>query len=259
MKKILLLFVIATIFFSCKEASSPKESAQSFIQALYNADITTASDYVSNDSKAVLDKVGGQAKLTQSPEESFRFATLTETVSDKTATVKNEVVSIPLVKEEEGWKVVLTEDLLNEIRAREEMLSSLQTKWGSLLKEYEARTGVARDYIKYKKSIGALSPKAATLSAVLDSAAAPKEWNKESLLSYVQKQQQLNAAIDGALEPSQAANTDLTMNYFLQFSNAGDRIKAAEADYQMLAERAHSPIYVPIPVKAANSLQVKAN
>ena len=259
MKKVLLLFVIVTGFFSCKEASSPKETAQSFIKALYNADMTTASGYVSSDSKAILEKTGGQAKLTQSPEESFHFATLTETVSDKSATVKNEVVSIPMVKEKEGWKVVLTEDLLNEIRAREELLSSLQTSWSALLKEYEARAGVARDYIKYKKSIGTLSPKATTLSMVLDSAAAPKEWNKESLLAYVQKQQLLNAAIDGALEPSQAANTDLTMNYFLQFSNAGDRIKVAEADYQLLAEKAHSSLYAPLPVKAANSLQVKAN
>ena len=259
MKKLLLLFVIATIFFSCKEASSPKETAQAFLQAIYNADMTTASDLVSSDSKAVLDKATGGTKRTQTPAESFHFASLTETVSDKSATVKNEVVSIPMVKEKEGWKVVLTEDLLTSIQTREEMLSSLQTKWSTLLKEYEARTGVARDYIKYRKSIGALSPKANMLSTMLDSAAAPKEWNKESLLAYVQKQEQLSAAIDGALEPSQAANTDLTMNYFLQFSNAGDRIKAAEADYQSLAEKAHSPLYTPLPAKANNSLQVKAN
>lgn len=258
MKKFLLLFVIATTFFACKEAASPKETAQSFIKALYSADRTTASGYVSSESKAVWDKTETLEQRSQSPEESFQFATLTETVDGKTATVKNEAIAIPLVKEEDGWKIVLTEDLLNDIRTREETLASLQKGWDALLKEYEARTTVAKDYIKYRKSLGTLSPKAAMLSALLDSSTAPKEWNRETLLSYLQQQERLSAAIDGALEPSQAANTDLTMNYFLQFSNVGDRIKAAEAGYQAVAEKAHSPLYVPLPAKA-NTLQVKAD
>lgn len=258
MKKFLLLFSIATALVSCQEASSPKETAQSFLRAMSEADMTTASGLVSSDSKAVLDKAAGATKQTQTPEESFQFATLTETVSDASATVKNEVVSIPLVKEKEGWKVVLTEDLLASIQNREEMLSALQAKWSNLQKEYEARNGVARDYITYRKSLGALSPKANTLAVMLDSTAAPKEWNKASLLTYLQQQEQISTAIDGALEPSQAANTDLTMNYFLQFSNAGDRIKAAEAEYQSLAQKVRSPLYVPLPEKA-NSLQVKAD
>lgn len=258
MKKFLLLLVLATALVSCQEASPPKERAQAFLQALSHADMTTASNLVSSDSKAMLDKAAGGTKQIPSPEESFQFASLTETVSGKSATVKNEVVSIPLVKEKEGWKVVLTEDLLTSIHTREEMLSALQTKWSNLQKEYEARNTVARDYIAYRKSLGALSPKANTLNVMLDSAAVPKEWNKASLLAYVQKQEQISTAIDGALEPSQAANTDLTMNYFLQFSNANDRIKAAEAEYQSLAGKVRSPLYVPLPEKA-NSLQVKAD
>ncbi len=259
MKKILLLFVIASTFFACKETTSPKETAQAFIKALYSGDRTTASGYLSSDSKAVLDKAETLDQQTVSPEESFQFATLSETVSGETATVKNEAITIPLVKENDGWKVVLTEDLLTEIRTREEALSSVQKSWNNLLTEYEARAGVARDYIKYRKGLGTLSPKAATLSSLLDSSASPKDWNKASLLAYVQNQEKLSAAIDGALEPSQTANTDLTMNYFVQFSNAGDRIKAAEAAYQATAEKAHSPLYVPLPGKAANSMQVKAD
>ncbi|MBB1283334.1 hypothetical protein HRH25_03035 [Flavisolibacter sp. BT320] len=258
MKKFLLLFIIATALVSCQEASSPKETAQTFLRALSDADMTTASDFVSSDSKAVLDKASGNTKQTQTPEESFQFASLTETVSDNSATVKNEVISLPLVKEKEGWKVVLTEDLLTFIQNREEMLSTLQTKWSNLQKEYEARNTVARDYITYRKSLGALSPKANTLAVMLDSAAVPKEWSKASLMAYLQKQGQISTAIDGALEPSQAANTDLTMNYFLQFSNANDRIKAAEAEYESLAQKVRSPLYVPLPVKA-NSMQVKAD
>jgi hypothetical protein len=57
----------------------------------------------------------------------------------------------------------------------------------------------------------------------------------------VQKQQQLNKIIDAALEPSLAANTDLSLQYILQMSIAADRIKAAEAAYQ--ACRAKSPFH----------------
>ena len=254
MKKFLLFSVVAALLFSCGKTSSPKETAQAFIQAVYAADITTAADYVSSESKAVLDKAKTGAKPMLAAEESFQLATLTETITDKTATVKNEVVSVPLVKEEDGWKVALTEELLTGIQSREELLSTLKKNWNTLVKEYEGRVIVARDYIKYKKSQGALSPQATALGTLLDSFAPPKEWSKETLLAYVQKQQQLNSAIDGALEPSLAANTDLTMNYFLQISNAGDRIKAAEMNYQLLAEKAHSPLYVPLPVKTTKNM-----
>lgn len=259
MKKILLLLTVAALFFSCKEASSPKEAAQAFLKALYTADMTTAGDHVSSESKAVLDKAKKQTSNTLTPEESFQFATLTETVNGQTAAVKNNVISVPMVKEAEGWKVVLTEDLLNDIQNREELLSTLKTKWEALLKEYEGRVVIAKNYIQYKMSLGALSPQAKALSERLASIAPPTALTKESLLAYVQQQKQLDKAIDGALEPSLAANTDLTMNYFLQLSNADDRIQAAEGHYQLLAEKAHSPVYAPLPFRTANSVQVNSN
>ena len=79
-------------------------------------------------------------------------------------------------------------------------------------------------------------------------------WTGEKLQAYTQKQQQLNKLIEEAHEPS-ATNADLSLNYFVQISNSSDRIKAAETDYQPVAENAHSPVYVPLPFKTSNMAQ----
>lgn len=250
MKKQLLLFFLAAFFFSCNKNSSPKETARQFITALASADLTTAATLASSDTKAVLEKAQRDSKSQQKPEDSFQFASLTETVSDNRADVHNDIISLPLVKESDGWKVVLTEMLLNEIQRRDEMQTGVKAKWDALLKEYEARLQVGKDYINYRKSMGTLSPKASLLSEALNSISAPGEWTRETTANYVQKQQALSKVIDQALEPSKAANADLSLSYFLRISNAGDRIKAAETAYQATAENAHSPVYVPLFAKA---------
>jgi hypothetical protein len=81
------------------------------------------------------------------------------------------------------------------------------------------------------------------------------EWTGEKLQAYVRQQQQLGIVLDAALEPSQAAHTDLSLNYFLQISHATDRVKAAEAAYGAAAQKAKSPVYVPLsgaPVQRTN-------
>lgn len=258
MKKFLLFAAISVVFISC-QSSSPKETAQKFIKAIYTADFTTASTLTSTDTKTVMDKAKQPTTPVQTPDEIFQLAALTETVNGERAEVKNEFVQLSLLKEKEGWKVVLNEKLLNDIQGREEQLSQVKAKWEALLKEYEARVKLAKEYINYKKSIASLSPQARALESELAGFTPQKEWTKETLLAYVQKQQQLSKAIDEALEPSMAANTDLTMNYFLQISNAGDRVEYAEGDYQTIAEKALSPVYVALPFKATNSLKVNEN
>lgn len=254
MKKFLLFSFLLPFFFSCNKASTPKETAQEFIKALSSSDLTTASNLLSADTKDVLEKARKETVSTTKADECFQFASLTETVSDENAEVKNEVVSIPLVKEDEGWKVVLNESLLNDIQGREEMLATAKAKWETLLKEYEGRLQVLKQYVAYKKSMGALSPKVTLLKNAVESFSPQKAWTRETILAYVQKQQALNKTIDEAMEPSLAANTDLSLNYFVQISNAGDRVKAAEEEYQTMAGKAHSPVYAPLPVNAANPL-----
>jgi hypothetical protein len=54
------------------------------------------------------------------------------------------------------------------------------------------------------------------------------------------------------MEPSLVANTDLSLQYILQISTAADRVKRAEAEYQAAAQKAHSPVYVPLPTGTIN-------
>jgi hypothetical protein len=259
MKKYLLFTFLVPLLFSCSKNSSPKETAQEFIKALSTSDLTTAASFTSADTKAVLDQAKKETKNTANPGEIFQFASLTEKVTEKKAEVQNEVIAIPLVKEDDGWKVALNETLLHEIQGREELLAIVKTKWESLQKEYEVRMQVVNDYLNYKKGIGTLSPKVAALNEAVNGLALPKDQTRETLLTYAEKQHQLDKVLDDALEPSHAANRDLSLNYFLQISNAGDRIKAAENTYQAVAESAHSPVYAPLPFKATQSVKVNRN
>jgi hypothetical protein len=250
MKKFLLFAVPAFIFFSCS-SSSPKEKAEQFIRALHKSDFTTATTLSSSQTKEILNKADKQVTHSLTPEETFQLPALTETVSGNSAEVKNNLITVPLVKEDGDWKVQVNEQLVNNIQQREEMLSAVKAKWEALVKEYEGRTNIAKEYVAYKKTTGALSPQVKALGDMLNTMPAAGEWTGEKVLAYVQKQQALSKALDNALEPSMAANTDLTMNYIMQVSSAGDRIKLAEQAYQPVAVKAQSKVFVPLPFKAA--------
>lgn len=256
MKKILLFSLLLAVLLSCNKGSTPKETAQTFIKALSASDLTTASDLVSADTKAVLDKAKKETNGNANAEESFSLASLTETVSEKNAEVKNEIIVVPMVKENDGWKVVLNESLLNQVQGRDEMLSAAKNKWEALVKEYDGRLVVVKQYISYKQGMGAMTPKLAQLKVAVESLKPQQAWTKESIIAYVQKQQALDKTIDAAMEPSLAANTDLSLNYIVQISNASDRIKAAKAEYQSISEQAHSPVYAPLPISSISPIQV---
>jgi hypothetical protein len=220
------------------------------------ADMTTATSLVSAGTKSVLDKAKKETRMLSSPDEAFQLSTFQETLNGNKAEVKNDVLSIPMVKEGDGWKVVLNEELLNNIQQRDELLSTVKTKWEALQTAYENRLKVAKAYVDYKKGIGPLSPQAQALEKMITSISTSKASTKEELLAYVQKQQQLNKIIDAALEPSLAANTDLSLQYILQMSTAADRIKAAEAAYQPAAQKARSTLYVPLPFQTKSDVKV---
>lgn len=254
MKKLLLSFFTLVLLYSCQPSPSPKESAKTFVRSVAAADFATASSLTSSETKTVLDKANTGTKLSALPDEAFQLNTLSETVNGEKAEVKNEVVALPMIKEEDGWKVVLNEDLLNSLQQREELLSLAKEKWFALRREYDARLKVAKAYVDYKKSTGTPSPKVLQLTELIYNFEPDSVRTKEALLAFLQKQQQLGRAIDEAMEPSLAANADLSLQYIIQLSSATDRIKAAEADYQAAAQKAHSPVYVPLPnVTASNN------
>jgi hypothetical protein len=254
MKKPLLFALLAAAFISCNETKPPKEVAKEFITALYAGDGTAAAALATEKTKMNV-AVSKTDVAGVSADESFSLSSLSETISGNTAEVKNELVKITLEKEGNDWKAVASPELVSGVADRQKNLAELKSRWDALQKEYEARLQLAKDYISYKKSLG-LSPQMKTLEEMVNTLSVKTVWDKEKILLYVQKQKQLDDLIDKALEPSYSANSDLSMNYFLQLNNASDRIKYAEGSYQELAEKTSSPVYPPLPFKASNSTKV---
>jgi hypothetical protein len=259
MKKILFLSIVTSFLFSCNNSSAPKEVAKNFIEAVYAADYATASSMASAETKDFVTKQKTDAKPSLTAEESFTLSNLTETVMGNSAIVKNENISISLKKEKEGWRVVSDENTITAIKNRETNLTALKTAWEKLLKEYEGRLQAAKEYVGYKKSNGALSDNVKKLEDVVNSLSVKTTWDKEKILLYVQKQKQVHDLIDKALEPSYTANADMSMNYFLQLSNASDRIETAQGVYHDLVQKTPSAIYPMLPVKATNSIKANEN
>lgn len=236
MKKLLLLAGIVTTICSCNSATPPKQVAQEFIKAVASNDNTTAALLTTEDTKAIVSN-NKNAQAVTPAEDQFDIGTLTETINGNAAEVKNNIVSLSLKNESEGWKVLATPKLINSINNRPANLAANKQKWEALLKEYEARLQVAKSYVQYKKDAGTLSPQLQKLDEVINSLTVKTAWNKETIALHRQKQNQLADLIDVALEPSYAANTDLSMNYIIQLSNVKDRIKKAEEEYEMVGKK----------------------
>lgn len=142
-----------------------------------------------------------------------------------------------------------TPDLVASISNRQNNLTALKNKWDVLHKEFEGRLQLAKEYVNYKKGQGALSPQIQTLEDMINTLSVKTLWDKEKILLYVQRQQQLADMIDKSVEPSYTANADISMNYILQLSHANDRIKTAQREYQELAEKTPSVTYPALASK----------
>ena len=248
MKKF-LLFVFATAFlFSCKNTVPPKDVAKKFIEAVYTGDVTKAASLTTEKTTPAVANIQKQTPGITADDD-FSLNTLIETENGNAAEVKNELINVYLAKEGDGWRVVASPELVASISNRQQNLMALKTKWEMLLKEYESRLQVAKEYVQYKKGQGALSPQLQSLDQMVTTLSAKTTWDKEKIQLYVQRQQQLLDMIDKALEPSYAANTDMTMNYILQLSGAADRIKLAKQEYQALAEKTPSATYPSLVAK----------
>ena len=247
MNKMLLTSFLIAFLFSCKNERSPKEIAKEFVQAVYAADHSRASMLTTEKTKPAISEIT-ETSQSMSADESFSLSTLTETVEGNTAEVKNDLIKLSLQKEGEGWKVAATPELITNIRNRQNNLTALKNAWDALQKEYEDRLRLAKEYVQYKKAQGALSQQLLTLEEMTNTLSVKTVWDKEKILLYVQRQNQLDDLVDKALEPSYTAGSDISMNYFLQLSNAGDRIEKAQAQYQVLAEKTPSAIYPHLPM-----------
>ncbi|HUC80522.1 MAG TPA: hypothetical protein VMR70_06375, partial [Flavisolibacter sp.] len=188
MKKLLLFFVPIAFLFSCKNDLPPKDVAKQFIEAVHSGDAATASALATEGTASAIGSLPTQTPE-MSAEESFSLTTLTETLTGNTAEVKNELVKLPLEKDSEGWKVAATRDLVASISNRQQNLAALKNSWEALLKEYESRLQIAKDYVQSKKAQGALSPQTQSLEQMVNTLSAKTTWDKEKIQLYVQRQQ----------------------------------------------------------------------
>ena len=246
MKKSLLFVVVFAALYSCKTSTPPKEIAKQFIWALSNGDVATANSLATEKTKASI-PTSHQAAVAAKAEENFSLNTLTENINGNSAEVKNDVIKLSLEKEGDGWMVNATPDVVATITNRQNDLASLQSKWDELVKEYNARLQLAKEYVDYKKSQGNLSAPVQSLNEMITTLSAKTDSSKEQILLYGQRQKQLAELIDKSIEPSFTANADLGMNYILQLSNANDRIKAAQSAYNSLAQKTPSNRYPVLP------------
>jgi hypothetical protein len=248
MKKLLLLSFLIAALFSCKNSVPPKDVAKEFIEAAYAGDAAKASSLATEKTKASITSLAPKTPG-MSADESFSLTTLTEAINGNTAEVKNDLIRVSLEKEGEGWLVAATPDLVTSISNRQADLLALKSGWEGLHKEYESRLELAKNYVTYKKGQGALSPQMEALEEMTNTLSVKTVWDKEKILLYVQRQNQLADMIDKALEPSYTAGSDMSMNYILQLSQANDRIKTAQAEYQALAEKTPSAAYPALTMK----------
>lgn len=259
MKKSLLLFIAGSVLLSCNESPAPKQVAQEFIQNIHADNFTAAAALVTPETRALVNQQKPKPSSTTTAEECFSLSTLTETVNNNTAQVKNENIVLSLKKEHDGWKVSADEKTINAIKNRESNLAAVKEAWKKLLQEYQTRLQVAKEYVDYKKASGPISENLKKLDAVINSSGTPPTGDKGKMLAYVGMQKQVEDLIDQALEPSYTASADLSMNYFFRLSNANDRIKNAEGNYQDLVKKTPSSTYPLLPFKATNSIRLSEN
>lgn len=219
--------------------------AKQFLQAVYSAEPGSATGFVTANTQNLLPTKPQTASPTPA-EESFSFATLSETVNGDAAEVKNEAISLALAKENGEWRVALTPQTASAIATRQEQLYQVQQQWQALFKEYKSRVLVAKDFVHYKKGRGALSPALQNLDAAVSQLLAQTDAPSLDVPRYISGQRNLDALIEKAYEPTQTASADISLNYFLQLNQAADRIKTAVAAYNEVARKVPASGYAVI-------------
>lgn len=248
MKKALPLSFVAFVLVACNSSAPPKEVAEEFIQAVQAADVVKASRLATEKTKVSVSEIKKHSP-NKSAGEGFSFASLTETVNGNTAEVKNDAINLTLENEKGSWKVAATPEVIATIIERPEDLAQLKHKWEALLKEYNGRLNVAREYVQYKKGQGTLSAPMQNLEAMVNKLSAETQWNKEKMQQYSQNQLELEKLFNEAHEPTTNAHADLSLNYFLQLSDAADRIRAAQKEYNDAVAKMPSVMYPALAAK----------
>ncbi|MGE5521764.1 MAG: hypothetical protein ACM3VS_17705 [Candidatus Dadabacteria bacterium] len=256
MKKVLLLLAGIITLVSCNKSKGPKEASEEFVSTVYVLDFNNAANLSSSDTKQVIDK-NEVVPMDPSPEKrkvatikkDFLLDSFKVEVNGNNAVVQNEILTLPLKKEQGGWKVVASKELLDEIINRQQKLQILEEKWNAVQKAYDDRNQIAKQYITYAENRGALSEAVKALKEAVNGVTLEQYFTKEQLFNYVRKQDVIAILVDKAIVPSQSANTDLTATFIIQLHQQQSVIDNALKEYNAETKLIKSPVYVAIPGK----------
>lgn len=254
-----VLLVFALFAVACNQKSGPKEVSAAFVKNLYTLKFEEAAAVTTDATKATLQKgkkdlekkgLAEEEKLNRIGEQvETVFATknlVAHTSGDK-AVVQNEVLTIKLEKEKGQWKVQATEDLVKSVLYRQLYLENVRVAWQQLQEEYEKRLALVSEYLAYRNSYSGPSPETQRLDAALKKINALSPASGKERAKYIALQLELEKLLETNVQPTFTAASDLSLNFIIQLTTAGDGIKDGVQAYNDAASKARSKQFPPVP------------
>lgn len=256
-RNLLLVGTLASLLFfisSCKNNNDPKKVTADFVQSLYKLDFNNASASATEATKPVIEKgkkdleakVNLDQEVIKRAEENtnavFETTSLTALVNGDNATVKNDMVSFSLKKENGDWKIVASDEAVQSILQRPMMQEATQSAWKQLKDEFNRRDSLAQEYVKYKMGSAAKPRELDKIASAVTACMQMKTTTGAERLNFVAKEKQLDELVEG-VQPSFVANADLTLNYISSLHASKLAIKNALQNYNDVARKAHIKDY----------------
>lgn len=255
---LVLLLLAFTLLIACNKAKDPKQVSTTFVKDLYTLKFDEASSLATAATKPSLKKEQErmQQKGMADEEKQKRIESVVDAVfatnnlvvhtSGNEATVQNEILSIPLKKEEGEWKVAASEDLVQTVLYRQLYLENVKVAWQQLKEEYDKRTALVQDYINNRKGNGSATTELLQLEQSLKQLSLSPTQTAAQRASFVSKQSRFAQLLEKNIQPSFTASSDLSLNYIIQLGTIKDRIHEVLQAYNQAALKARSKEFLPV-------------
>lgn len=249
MKTYYLLVAIAILFTACNR-TTPKQTASEFVKKVYMYDFDHAADLTTADTRQmVAQKQQGATqpagRVSDDAINKFQLDSLREQVKGNSAVVESDGIRLSLVKEGNQWKVLASEQLIDDIANRTEKEDVLSAKWVMLQNAFDNRMQAVKEYVQYLSTRGGLKAEGQELLQIIANTSLAKNFTKTDLQEYLNNQRQIDRLIDRAIVPSFSAGADMSVNLILRVNEAESSIKQAKAAYNLAAQDLWSKTYVP--------------
>jgi hypothetical protein len=254
----LSVLLLTVLLVACNTAKSPKEVSSAFVKNLYTLKFDEAAAMTTSATRATLQKGREELESQGLTDEErskhieeqvaavFSTDNLAEHVNGGNCVVQNEILSIPLKKEDGQWKVAATPDLVKEVLYRQSYLENVRVAWSRLQDEYGKRAAVVEDYISYRTSYGTATPELTAMESLVKKLGSADPGKADDRNAYIAGQKKLAALLEKNVQPSFTAASDLSLNYIIQLGSARDRIAEARIAYNEAAQKARLREFSPV-------------